>query len=141
LSSNELVNPKSVNEAFKQITTPVIIRLPFELLTDSNFDGSLLKEGYFITQIDIEPLTNEKELFNALFKTCEFPEYFGDNWNAVIDCLSDFHWKPAKGYILKLVRPALLPQDIFEEFLYGIEIIGKRWKSRNIPFHLLTISQ
>lgn len=44
----------------------------------------------------IPQIVNEEQLFDALNKQCQFPEYFGFNWNAVYDCLRDFHWISVK---------------------------------------------
>jgi len=42
----------------------------------------------------------EDELFKKLGDQLQFPDYFGHNWNAVYDCLSDFHWILKKGVVL-----------------------------------------
>lgn len=35
---------------------------------------------------------NEEMLFDALSNELKFPDYFTPNWNAVYDCMCDFHW-------------------------------------------------
>ena len=30
----------------------------------------------------------------------QFPDYFGHNWNALYDCLRDFHWTNQKDVVL-----------------------------------------
>jgi Barstar (barnase inhibitor) len=37
-----------------------------------------------------------------LLAALDFPDYFGRNWDAVYDCLTDFNWLPAAGYVLVL---------------------------------------
>jgi RNAse (barnase) inhibitor barstar len=42
----------------------------------------------------------EDELLKKLSGVFKFPNYFGNNWNAVFDCLCDFHWIVKKGIVL-----------------------------------------
>lgn len=37
-------------------------------------------------------LTRRDELFEALAQGLEFPDHFGDNWDALTDCLNDLSW-------------------------------------------------
>jgi RNAse (barnase) inhibitor barstar len=39
-------------------------------------------------------------LFDELAAALQFPAYFGANWNALSDMLSDLRWLPAKEYLL-----------------------------------------
>jgi hypothetical protein len=60
--------------------------------TYSNFDSSV-----FVAHI--KGVKDEKELFNQLNSELRFP-YFGFNWDALDECLSDFHWMNESGIIL-----------------------------------------
>jgi RNAse (barnase) inhibitor barstar len=40
--------------------------------------------------------------FQELAVALHFPDYFGRNWDAVYDCLTDLSWLPADGYVLVL---------------------------------------
>jgi RNAse (barnase) inhibitor barstar len=33
-----------------------------------------------------------QQLFDLLYRVLSLPGYFGFNWNALFDCLRDFHW-------------------------------------------------
>lgn len=37
-------------------------------------------------------IRSKKDLLAILSKTGKFPEYFGGNWDALLDCLRDFEW-------------------------------------------------
>jgi hypothetical protein len=37
-------------------------------------------------------LPDAATLFASLATSLQFPEYFGHNWNALDECLTDFHW-------------------------------------------------
>ena len=40
--------------------------------------------------------------FQEIAGRLHFPDYFGHNWDAVYDCLTDLNWLPAAGYVLVL---------------------------------------
>jgi len=46
-------------------------------------------------------LTNRDALFEALQKRLRFPSYFGNNWDALSDCLTDFSWVNEKRIVIK----------------------------------------
>lgn len=50
-------------------------------------------ETYFFISKHIE---TEDEIFIEFSKQLEFPEYFGENWDAFWDCLCDLSWIPQK---------------------------------------------
>ncbi len=53
-------------------------------------------------------------LFSELVKNLLLPDYFGDNWNALSDCLQDFHWIPNhKIIILHEDLPTIPQEDLF----------------------------
>jgi hypothetical protein len=77
-----------------------------------------------------------------------FPDYFGHNWDALEECLTDLEWLPAKGYILLITDAAhLLPDDEeeYETFLEILRDAGEAWGSgqagmgarQATPFHVL----
>jgi RNAse (barnase) inhibitor barstar len=60
----------------------------------------LESEGFFATLVDRAPIFNKDTLLHALYQSCLFPAYFGFNWDALEDCLNDFSWLIAEGYVL-----------------------------------------
>lgn len=77
---------------------------------------------------DIEPPINQKDtffciiskeidskesLFNTLSRLLVFPNYFGSNWDALYDCLCDFHWISAyRVVIAHNILPKLSPAEM-----------------------------
>jgi RNAse (barnase) inhibitor barstar len=45
-------------------------------------------------------LSTKNGLLEALKVELKFPDYFGHNWDALSDCLRDFHWMNKKRIVL-----------------------------------------
>lgn len=81
-------------------------------------------------------------------RALDFPDYFGHNWDALEECLTDLEWLPAKGYILLITNAGCVLPDDEEEYETFLEILrdaGEAWGSgqagmgarRATPFHVL----
>jgi RNAse (barnase) inhibitor barstar len=96
---------------------------------------------YLDEVIDAEnPVIDEDSLFHALDRSLEFPDYFGYNWNAVDECLSDMSWRPSQGYCLVFLNPNTLCQrdmQVFELFLEVVKYASDCWSKEGIPFKLI----
>jgi len=79
---------------------------------------------------------NKCRTMNALFDefaaAWQFPPYFGENWNALDECLADLEWLPAEAYVLLITdAPALLVDDKPEAFGLFVDLIdgiARGWK-------------
>lgn len=91
---------------------------------------------YSVMRISQSP-RNKKELLEALNRTCGFPDYFGFNWSALKDCLIDFHWREAKGYILLFDDPWELDSSDINIFLDIVREVGAIWEGEDILFKVL----
>jgi len=60
-----------------------------------------------------ETLRSKSELFACLARGLSFPDYFGSNWDALVDCLSDLSWWPGEQVIIDHAGiPSLSPGDL-----------------------------
>ena len=64
----------------------------------------LAEDEIVCRSVDGAQLKDEGELLGAIALAFDFPGYFGGNWDALLDCLSDMSWAPAKGYVLVLLN-------------------------------------
>jgi RNAse (barnase) inhibitor barstar len=81
-------------------------------------------------------------LFEVLNREMSFPEYFGRNWDALEECLSDLAWMPALGYIILFEEPHHLMETSYEVFITFLEImiaVAKRWAADQVPFSLVLV--
>lgn len=62
---------------------------------------SLENAGIAIFDLDGEAVRTKDDLLRALAAAMRFPDYFGMNWDAVVDCLRDLADRvPAVGHVL-----------------------------------------
>lgn len=60
---------------------------PFISFTRSFVTGS--DDGRKLYEIDCELISNEQDLLDKFAKAFSFPDYFGQNWNAWWDCMTN----------------------------------------------------
>ncbi|MFG2777494.1 barstar family protein [Streptomyces prunicolor] len=88
--------------------------------------------------------------FSMISSRLDFPEYFGRNWPALKDCLTDLEWLPADSYCLVFRNSDLLFADEPIErraFLHTVKLsaeewaapvaLGEWWDRPAIPFHVV----
>src|SRR5882672_2137075 len=69
----------------------------------SQLRTALESAGIAAFDLDGKPVGTREELLRGIADAMEFPDYFGMNWDAVIDCLRDLaDRQPAEGYVLFL---------------------------------------
>jgi hypothetical protein len=90
-------------------------------------------------------------VFDELAAAFQFPYYFGENWAALDECLSDLDWLAAEGYVMAVSNVvALLKEEDPEDrtiFLRLLNRVCTYWatergrhplrQSKPIPFHIL----
>ncbi|MEU0939794.1 barstar family protein [Embleya sp. NPDC005971] len=52
--------------------------------------GRFIAAGFIRLEVDVPEGGSELDLLQALARTYDFPDYFGENWPAYTDCYSDF---------------------------------------------------
>ena len=60
--------------------------------------------GFALFDVDLSEVRSKSEFLAAIAQKIEAPEWFGKNWDALADALSDLSWKKAPGYVLLLVH-------------------------------------
>ena len=69
-------------------------------------------KGDFVARIPAD-LSSKKALFFAMKKELQLPDYFGENWDALSDCLRDLSWIKQRRVELRHEDvPPLDPKDL-----------------------------
>ena len=76
----------------------------------------------------------------AIAKAMDFPKYFGSNWDAMEDCITDLSWKPAQGYCLLYDNAGDFARLVPGDFATAIEIFRAAvdfWATQKKPMWIL----
>jgi RNAse (barnase) inhibitor barstar len=99
-------------------------------------------------------MLNEGRLFDEFAAALQFPSYFGENWSALDECLTDLEWLPPEaGYVLVFTEPmrvledapAVLPTLVkslasaCEEWRTPVAL-GEWWDRPAVPFQVVLSS-
>jgi len=90
-------------------------------------------------------------LFGEIAAALQFPDYFGNNWPALAECLSDLEWLKGSAYVVVVTEAgsllSLAPATEFDAFfkvLHGVSHEwaitnhpGATWAHQPIPFHVV----
>lgn len=80
-----------------------------------------------------ESVSSKQELFEALARSLSFPEYFGANWDALIDCLSDLSWIDANEVTVVHEGLPALPEGELRTYLECLQDVRERTEGRDRP--------
>jgi len=79
----------------------------------------------------------KEELLKNIAQALDFPDWFGHNWDALEDCLSDLSWREAPGYILLFEKPRR--DDDFGVLIDVLLSSAESWAARRKPFFALFV--
>lgn len=76
-------------------------------------------------------------LLDNMASALGFPHWFGHNWDALEDCLTDLSWRDAPGYVLLIESPR--PGDDLGVFVDILRSSAEFWAGRGKPFFALFV--
>lgn len=76
-------------------------------------------------------------LLNNMASALGFPDWFGHNWDALEDCLTDLSWRDAAGYVLLIESPR--PGDELGVLVDILRSSAESWAGRGKPFFALFV--
>ena len=92
--------------------------------------GSALR----IVRISLADAVGKQALMERVARALEFPQWFGGNWDALEDCLTDLSWSSAAGHVLLIEGAADLPVDERGILVDILASAAASWAERERPF-------
>jgi RNAse (barnase) inhibitor barstar len=96
--------------------------------------------GLLIIKLDLGRARGKSGFLSLLAKSLKFPKYFGRNWDALHDFLTDLGWLNAKGWLVIITNGKSFAQRHNEHFGTAIEVLraaAEYWRSQGKPFWVL----
>jgi RNAse (barnase) inhibitor barstar len=93
------------------------------------------------TLIDLKKVVDKDGFFKQMARSLRFPAYFGMNWDALNDCLTDLSWKPAAGYVIVLAGFKSISGTMASEVetIRSIfESSSQFWRQKEVRFYVVT---
>lgn len=108
-----------------------------------------LKFALFL--VNTPPGSSAAMIMNGVARVMNFPDYFGSNWDALLDSLRDLSWITASGFVL--VFPTAdsflsLENGEFSALVHVLEAATREWRDEPgefeerpsaLPFHVLFV--
>jgi RNAse (barnase) inhibitor barstar len=106
----------------------------------SALSRAVKKAGLKLVHIDLSGVRDKQHLLDAVAVAFRFPEWFGGNWDALEDCLTDLSWNKAGGYVALFEHAGDLATIAPHELATAVEIfesVAEYWDEQEIPFWTL----
>jgi RNAse (barnase) inhibitor barstar len=108
---------------------------------DSRDREALVEAGgalqFAVLPVDLRGCHDAEAAMREIADILRFPEWFGENLDALADCLSDLSWFPAEGYVLVLEHSSEWRAQETETLETVLEILNdtaERWAQDRVPF-------
>ncbi|GJD18059.1 hypothetical protein RIVM261_030150 [Rivularia sp. IAM M-261] len=104
---------------------------------------ALSEQGIQVFYLDGKEIYNKETFLTKVAKVMKFPSYFGANWDAFEECITDLTWYPAKEYVLIYERPEIFAQADPINWQTGLDILRtaeEYWQTRNTPLNVFLLN-
>lgn len=127
------------------------VKSPWVVTTQRSITKQDIPEGILLLELDATLMINLEGLYREFATVFKFPDYFGENFNALDECITDLEWLPADGYLLVIKNSGSLlneePEDTLESLLSILDgagsewatpvVQGEVWDREGVPFHTI----
>lgn len=104
-------------------------------------DTAAAEAGWRLYWLAGQSVTDKEEFLGLCAETFQFPDYFGGNWDALYDCLTDLSWADTpSGYLVVYAGWQALAQEEPESFTTVLDIfadVAALWQDAGSPMAIL----
>jgi RNAse (barnase) inhibitor barstar len=91
------------------------------------------RHGLAFLVLDGKTIHGKDEFLKQAAATLQFPDYFGGNWDALADCLTDMSWHQASGFVILYNDFNPFAEKARDEFRVALDIFREStefWRSQ-----------
>lgn len=92
-----------------------------------------------LAKIPLQAMTEKNGVLRSIAATLGFPDWFGGNWDALEDCLTDLSWRQAQGHVLVFEGTQLLSKDDLGVLIDVLASAADFWAEQGKPFFAVFI--
>jgi hypothetical protein len=103
----------------------------------SSVEAAAQESDLAVWHVDCAEVQGKSGLLRAIADALAFPDWFGENWDALEDCLTDLSWSGGSGYVMLLDNCGALSRNDPESFETALEIFdsaAEYWYDEEVPF-------
>lgn len=92
--------------------------------------------GFAVFHIDLGKAENKAQMLDAIARAMAFPDWFGHNFDALTDCLTDMSWRVADGYFVLLDHCDGIHGRAESDFVTTLQVFenaANEWREQNVP--------
>ncbi|MBM3342960.1 MAG: barstar family protein [Betaproteobacteria bacterium] len=96
--------------------------------------------GLIWLDMPLAAVTNKDQFLALAKKQMKLPAHFGENWDALADCLRDFAWLKAQGYVLHMTDGGKFAKAAPGDYQTALDVLAEAaafWKGKATPFVVL----
>ena len=93
-----------------------------------------------VWRISLAGVREKAGLLDRLRRRLSFPAWFGANWDALEDCLTDFSWIDGAGHVLLVEQSADLAKEDLAVFTDVLASAARSWAARGKPFFAVFVA-
>ena len=100
--------------------------------------------GLAFVRIDLSGIAIKEGFLQTVARALQFPDYFGMNWDAFEECMTDLSWYPSKGYVLVFDNLEAFFQSASKEVRVMRSILKSAadfWKKQEKPFFVVLVRE
>lgn len=97
-------------------------------------EDALRGSGPSLARIALHDVADKAALLRRIGARLGFPAWFGQNWDALEDCLTDLSWREGDGHVLILEQFHLLPAEELGVLIDVLNSAARFWAGRGRPF-------
>lgn len=93
------------------------------------------QNNFAIFRVDLAGVSDKATLLKSIGDAMAFPDWYGHNWDALLDCLADLSWQPAEGYVVILEHSDGIHGRAETDFVTTLQVFeaaANEWREQGI---------